>query len=125
MALPKVISFKTGMPIRIIALVLAQSLTLWYIWRYIKKVEENPENSVVAEDMPRIRKQYLENYNPEEVEPFNFRRIAMLVIFVLAFPIMIYGVMELDWWFEEMSALFLLIGIGLNVLALVRGCIHG
>ena len=105
------------MPIRIIALVLAQSLTLWYIWRYIKKVEENPENSVVAEDMPRIRKQYLENYNPEEVEPFNFRRIAMLVIFVLAFPIMIYGVMELDWWFEEMSALFLLIGIGLIILS--------
>ena len=67
--------------------------------------------------MPRIRKQYLENYDPEHTAPFNFRRIAMLVVFMLAFPVMIYGVMNLDWWFEEMSTLFLIVGILLMILS--------
>ena len=111
------ISFKEGMGIRIISLILAQAITLWYIYRYSKKVKEDPSKSIIAEDMPRIRDQYLKGYDPENVEPFNFRRIAMLVIFMLAFPIMIYGVMNLEWWFEEMSTLFLVVGILLIILS--------
>lgn len=105
------------MTIRIIALVLAQVISMYYIYRYAKKVKEDPSQSIIAEDMPRIRNQYLEGYDPENTAPFNFRRISMLVIFMLAFPIMIYGVMNLDWWFEEMSTLFLLVGIGLMILS--------
>lgn len=111
------ISFKEGMTIRIIALVLAQVISMYYIYRYAKKVKEDPSQSIIAEDMPRIRNQYLEGYDPENTAPFNFRRISMLVIFMLAFPIMIYGVMNLDWWFEEMSTLFLLVAIGLMILS--------
>lgn len=111
------ISFKDGLNLRIISLVLAQAITLWYIYRYAKKVKKDPSQSIIAEDMPRIKKQYLEGYDPENVAPFNFRRIAMLVIFMLAFPIMIYGVMNLDWWFEEMSTLFLVVGVLLIILS--------
>jgi len=67
--------------------------------------------------MPRIKDQYLKDYDPDNVAPFNFRRIAMLVVFMLAFPIMIYGVMNLEWWFEEMSTLFLVVGILLIILS--------
>lgn len=67
--------------------------------------------------MPRIKEQYLKGYDPEHVAPFNFRRIAMLVVFMFAFPIMIYGVMNLEWWFEEMSTLFLIVGILLIILS--------
>lgn len=111
------ISFKDGLTFRIISLVLAQIITLWYIYRYAKKVKKDPEASIIAEDMPRINKQYLEGYDPDNVAPFNFRRIAMLVVFMAAFPIMIYGVMNLEWWFEEMSTLFLIVGIALLFLS--------
>ena len=90
------ISFKEGMGVRIISLVLAQAISLWYIYRYSKKVKKDPSNSIIAEDMPRIKDQYLKDYDPDNVAPFNFRRIAMLVVFMLAFPIMIYGVMNLE-----------------------------
>ena len=33
----------------------------------------------------------------------------ILIIFALAFVVMVYGVKELGWWFEEMTALFLFI----------------
>lgn len=111
------ISFKEGMNIRIITLIIGQAISLYYIYRYAKKVKNDPSKSIIAEEMPRIRKQYLENYDPEHTAPFNFRRIAMLVVFMLAFPVMIYGVMNLDWWFEEMSTLFLIVGILLMILS--------
>ena len=111
------ISFKEGMNIRIISLLIGQAISLYYIYRYAKKVKNDPSKSIIAEEMPRIRKQYLENYDPEHTAPFNFRRIGMLVVFMLAFPVMIYGVMNLDWWFEEMSTLFLVVGILLMILS--------
>ncbi|MDU2202665.1 MAG: YfcC family protein, partial [Anaerococcus hydrogenalis] len=66
------ISFKEGMGIRIISLVLAQAISLWYIYRYSKKVKKDASNSIIAEEMPRIKDQYLKDYDPENVEPFNF-----------------------------------------------------
>lgn len=111
------ISFKEGLSVRIIDLVLAQAITLYYIYRYAKKVKADPSKSIIADEMPRIRKHYLEGYDPANTAPFNFRRVAMLVIFVLAFPIMIYGVMNLEWWFEEMSTLFLVVAILLMILS--------
>lgn len=111
------ISFKEGMNIRIITLLIGQAISLYYIYRYAKKVKNDPSKSIIAEEMPRIRKQYLENYDPEHTAPFNFKRIGMLVVFMLAFPVMIYGVMNLDWWFEEMSTLFLVVGILLMILS--------
>lgn len=105
------ISFNKGLYIRLISLIIAQIITLIYIYRYAQKVKKDPSKSLVAEDMPRIEQRFLKDYDPTNVLPFNWRRIAMLVIFVLAFPIMIWGVSSQDWWFEEMSALFLAVGI--------------
>ena len=33
----------------------------------------------------------------------------ILIIFAAAFVVMVYGVKELGWWFEEMTALFILV----------------
>ncbi len=105
------ISFKTGLWMRLISLVLAMIITIVYIYRYAEKVKKNPELSIVKDDMPRIREQFLKDYDPNRAVPFNWRRVLMLTIFVAAFPIMIWGVSAAGWWFEEMSALFLAVGI--------------
>jgi uncharacterized ion transporter superfamily protein YfcC len=101
------ISFNEGLVFRIISLVLAMIITLIYIYRYAKKVKKNPENSLIYDDMEKIEKRFLEDYDPENVVPFNWRRILILVIFLAAFPIMIWGVSTGVWWFPEMSGLFL------------------
>lgn len=111
------INFNTGLPIRLISLIIAQIITLLYIYRYAKKVKNNPSSSIVAEDMPKVRERFLKDYDPNQVVPFDWRRIAMLVIFIAAFPIMIWGVSSLGWWFEEMSTLFLAVGIIMIVLS--------
>ncbi len=43
--------------------------------------------------------------------PFNWRRILILLIFLGAFPVMIWGVSTGVWWFPEMSGLFLTVSL--------------
>lgn len=105
------ISFSEGLVFRAISLVLAMVITLIYIYRYAKRVQENPKNSLIYEDKERIEKRFLEHYDPENVAPFNWRRILMLLVFLGAFPILIWGVSTGIWWFPEMSGLFLAVAI--------------
>ncbi|SCG82576.1 putative protein HI0594 [Proteiniborus sp. DW1] len=105
------ISFSEGLVFRAISLVLAMVITLIYIYRYAKRVQENPKNSLIYEDKERIEKRFLEYYDPENVAPFNWRRILMLLVFLGAFPILIWGVSTGIWWFPEMSGLFLAVAI--------------
>ena len=53
----------------------------------------------------------MKDYDPENVVPFNWRRILILLVFLAAFPIMIWGVSTGVWWFPEMSGLFLTVAI--------------
>lgn len=72
------ISFGEGLVFRAISLVFAMVITLIYIYRYAKKVQEDPKNSLIYEDKERIEERFLKYYDPENVVPFNWRRILML-----------------------------------------------
>jgi uncharacterized ion transporter superfamily protein YfcC len=48
---------------------------------------------------------------PEDHEPFDARRIAVLGLVAATFVTFVVGVMRYDWDFDQMSALFLLMGI--------------
>lgn len=110
------ISFKEGLGFRIIGLVLATAIVILYIYRYAKKVKEDPKNSIIYKDKDKIEKRFLEGYDPENVVKFTWQRVLMLVIFLGAFPVMVWGVASQDWWFGEMSGLFL--GVALIIMFL-------
>lgn len=105
------VSFKEGLIFRIVALALAMVITLIYIWRYARRVREDDKNSIIYEDKERIEREFLKDYDPEDVTEFNWRRILMLLIFLGAFPVMVWGVSTGTWWFPEMSGLFLTVAI--------------
>ena len=101
------ISFSEGLNFRIISLILAMIITLVYIYHYAKKVKQDPKNSLIYGDIDNIKEKFLKDYNPDNVVPFDWRRILILIVFLSAFPIMIWGVSSGTWWFPEMSGLFL------------------
>lgn len=105
------ISFNEGLIFRMISLVLAMVITLIYIYYYGRKVKKDPKNSIIYEEMDKIEERFLKDYDPENVVPFNWRRILILLVFLAAFPIMIWGVSTGVWWFPEMSGLFLTVAI--------------
>ena len=103
------ISFSEGLTFRLISLVLAMIITLVYIYWYARRVKKDPSKSLVYEDHEKIEKRFLKDYHPEDVKPFNWRRIGMLLVFLGAFPVMVWGVVTTRFWFAEMSALFLVV----------------
>ncbi|RRD40933.1 YfcC family protein [Leptotrichia sp. OH3620_COT-345] len=105
------ISFTEGIQFRIITLLLASVITILYIYQYIKKIRKDPAKSLIHDQEKEIRNKFLSNFDKSSKVEFTTRKKLCLVAFTLAFPIMIYGVSVLQWWFGEMSALFLSVAI--------------
>ncbi|MCY7009202.1 YfcC family protein [Fusobacterium simiae] len=125
------ISFNEGLKFRFAALIVFSIISLIYIYRYIKKVKENPENSIVADEQEEIKERFLKDYNEEHNIKFNWRKKLILFLFVLQFLIMIWGVSSLGWWFQEIAAMFFGVAIiimllsGLSEKEAVNGFISG
>ncbi len=111
------ISFSEGLTVRMIILSIAYLMTIAYIYWYSQRVKKDPTKSIVYGMEDEIKSKLLKNYNADEVVEFNWRIIVSLLVFVAAFPIMIWGVAgPAQWWFGEMSALFL--GVGFIIMAI-------
>lgn len=100
------VSFTQGMPLRILALVIALVVTLIYIIRYGEKVKKDPTRSLIYSQKGEIEKRFSSTEDGKDGVEFTLRKKLMLLIFGLSFVVMIYGVKELGWWFMEMTALF-------------------
>lgn len=102
----------SGMAYRIVILVILLAATSAYIIIYAKKVAANPEKSVIygiQEDT---------EYTFEDVsDSISKSQIAVLVIMAAGFGILIYGLSKKGWYFEEMSGLFIFIGIACGLVS--------
>src|SRR5699024_9014612 len=76
------ISFSEGLTFRIVALVLAMAITLLYIYRYAKRIKNDPAQSIISEEMEDIKEQFFKDYDENNVIPFNIRRILILIVFL-------------------------------------------
>ena len=86
-----------------------------------EKVDEKNEKNLDEEKIILNEEEKIKNKeNKEDIEEkdkFTLEQKIALTIFVLGFIIMVLGVVIFNWWFEEMSALFILIGIILMFLS--------
>ena len=102
----------SGMAYRIVILVILLVATSAYIIIYAKKVAANPEKSVIygiQEDT---------EYTFEDVsDSISKSQIAVLVIMAAGFGILIYGLSKKGWYFEEMSGLFIFMGIACGLVS--------
>ena len=56
-----------------------------------------------------------------EAEPWTERRTAVLLLFVASMAILIWGILEKQWFIEEIGALFLAMGLLMGIVAGLRG----
>ena len=125
------ISFNEGLRFRFIALIIFSVLGILYIYRYVKKVKQNSQNSLVLEEQEEARKTFLKDYSEDLDIKFTWRKKLILFLFVFQFLIMIWGVSSLGWWFQEIAAMFFGVAIiimflsGLSEKEAVNGFIAG
>jgi len=114
------IDFTGGMLPRLFMLVAGLAICIIYTIKYAEKVKKDPTKSLIYSQKKELEDQFLLRNDENNVPEFTLGRKLMLLIFALAFGVMIYGVKELGWWFQEMTALFLFVTFILAFFANLR-----
>lgn len=101
------VSFTSGMTLRLVIYVIGLGICIAYVMRYAAKVKADPTCSVVAEMHESNREHFL-SQRGETISPeLTGSQKIILLLFLAAFGVMIYGVSVAGWWMAQMSALFL------------------
>ena len=97
----------SGMGYRVVVFIVMASITSIYLMKHARKVQKHPElNGMRETDML-----YAEKLDVEEVEPMTGRQKLSLLVFGLGFVVVAFCVIKLNFYIDEMSAIFLIVGI--------------
>ncbi|WML33058.1 YfcC family protein [Clostridium sp. OS1-26] len=110
-------TFTAGLGMRTAGLIIATIFTIIYIVKYGKKIKKDPTKSFIYDQKEEIEEKFLKSHKQKVIPEFTFRRKLMLLVFGSAFAVMIWGVSTKEWWFTEMTTLFLVVGIALGVIS--------
>jgi uncharacterized ion transporter superfamily protein YfcC len=96
----------SGMNYRIIIFCITTLTVFGFIYWYARRVKKNPQISkVYADDQKR------ERVNLEDSKKFTLQQKILLIVMLLTFVLLIYGVKVWGWYIDELAALFLCMGI--------------
>ena len=112
------VNWADGIVFRSILMVASTALGIGFLLRYAEKVKADPSQSIVADRMDAIRAKLAAQDTGGADEELSTRQKAVLGVFAATFGVMVYGVIALGWWFQEMTTLFLGASI---IVALVSG----
>ncbi|AQZ94944.1 YfcC family protein [Halopseudomonas phragmitis] len=101
------IPFTEGMVMRLVLLIGGLLICCAYVMRYAQRVKNDPSKSIVARQREAHRKLFLQGHDEIDDFTLSLTQKLVLVIFVLTFVAMVWGVSSQDWWMANMGALFL------------------
>lgn len=106
----------SGLGFRILCFVVFMSIAIIYVWRYGKKVKNDPTKSVLYGEEMEIKeigsKETMMNTS------FTIRHKLSCLLFVVTIGMLLYGTIQLGWYIDEIAALFF-------IMMLVAGLISG
>jgi uncharacterized ion transporter superfamily protein YfcC len=122
------ISISEGLLLRMIMFVVFVAIGIFFVMRYARRVKADPSRSIVADLRERHRREFLgKEAEQEELPELTTRRKLILGVFGLSFLILIYSVIpwndlglpfkQLNWWFGELAALFMLAAVIIGIIA--------
>src|SRR5690625_4294855 len=101
----------SGMSYRIIILAIVLLIGILYVVRYAKKVRSNPELSITYGDGSEQDQAIDET---EGQKATTRQKIASVVVLV-AFGVLLWGILEHGWYFRELSGLYIMTGIVVGI----------
>ncbi len=123
------VSIEEGIVGRLIILVVGTTIGIVFVTRYAARVKADPSRSLVYAQKADNEVRFEGGSGPGATESaaLTGRQKAVLVLFILAFLVMIYGVIPWEdfglalptlwWWFPEMTASFLFFAILIGVVS--------
>ncbi|HEY9221920.1 MAG TPA: YfcC family protein [Lutibacter sp.] len=113
------INWTTGLEGRILMFIISVTISILYILRYAKKIKKNPTKSLIY-DQKETMESHFGQLSKGKIVPLNNKLKLILLVFSACFIIMIIGVAMLDWWFIEMTSVFLVGAIAIGFIAKIN-----
>jgi uncharacterized ion transporter superfamily protein YfcC len=114
------VSISDGLVGRLVILIAGLAIGIFFVSRYAERVRKDPSKSVVYDMKAENEARFRAEIESGEIVLTGTHK-AILAVFVLAFAVMIYGVIPWEdlgiplptwwWWFPEMTASFLLFAV--------------
>lgn len=111
------INWTDGFNGRLLMFVLSAILYIAFILRYAQKVRRNPAVSLVHRYHGAVQSPFPVFNTGENRSKLTAKDTLLLILFFMAFVVMITGVVILKWWMLEMSVVFL---VGSLTIALLQ-----
>jgi len=73
--------------------------------------KERKSKDVNAQNDEKYVVEIEENLIVQNKEKFSIKQKISIILFILGFIVMIAGILVLDWWFEHMASIFMVLGI--------------
>ncbi len=104
----------SGLGYRFVCWTIITAVSIIYVMRYAAKVKQNPQSSLTY-DGDQASRARLELEQDDGPTMMTGTHRAVLLIFLLGMILLVFGVLRLDWYIEEIAGLFLLIGFAVAV----------
>jgi len=124
------IPISDGIVGRIILLIVGLAIGITFVMRYAERVKKDPTRSMVYDLKAENEAHFRAQGEGGEDAVLTGRQKVILIVFALAFLVMMYGVIPWDdlgvplptlwWWFSEMTASFLLFTIIIGLIARMK-----
>ncbi|MEZ4803183.1 MAG: YfcC family protein [Gelidibacter sp.] len=113
------INWTDGLNGRLMMFASGLAICIIYILRYAKRVKNDPRKSLIFDQKEAIENMFKHNIDKKNIVLTGRLRLILLV-FMMSFVIMIYGVSQLEWWFVEMTSVFLAGAIVIGFIAKIN-----
>jgi uncharacterized ion transporter superfamily protein YfcC len=121
----------SGIGYRVITWAISTTVAILFVMYYVKKLSKNPQLSpTIIEDNERRKTEHFDIIY-DNVAKFSLRHKLVLMTFALSLILLVVGVVYLDWYIEEIAAMFFIMGIvvgiigGLSSDVLIKSFIDG
>lgn len=102
--------------LRMIALVVLIAVAITWVVLYARRVKKNPESSITFEDDIAKKVEFAADESALDAE-FTGRQKGVLAVFIAGMCLIIWGLVTQGWYMNEISAVFLAMGLLAGVIA--------
>ena len=99
----------SGLGYRILCFVVFMGISIWYVWRYARRIQKDPTKSYLYGE----KIETLECASREEMMEIKMTTTQKLscLLFVFTIGILLYGTIKLGWYIDEIATLFIIMTI--------------
>jgi uncharacterized ion transporter superfamily protein YfcC len=124
------VSISDGLVGRLIILIVGLAIGIFFVLRYADRVKRDPTRSMVFDMKAENEAHFRAQEEGGTVVAMTGRQKTILIVFGLAFLVMMYGVIPWEdlgvpiptlwWWFPEMTGSFILFSIVIGLIARMK-----